>query len=511
MTFVTGMLRCFLYILLPVGLAWVGSRSLSMMFSAGSEQERQPLLLRPETTDPLSYDWERILRQEGSTSYSYESARIEANNPRSTNGKTNDVAVHAIVLVHGWLGNPLEMDSISQSLRHAIATNDVQDEDQESQTLRVEHRFVVHSVLCNEGKTTDGIDAGGTRLAAEINSLLRYIVDMNLDASSVSLSIVGNSLGGLYARRALPEIEWNLTTTTSTKQHQSNAKSISVVPMLFVTTATPHLGVSSHTYVKLPRFAEYPIATVLQQTGKDLFRFSSVLEELTFEDKYLQPLARFRKRIAYANVCGTDFQVPTATASFLALESDSPHQVVVSTAIDDDDKTSTPDSIVMTLETSQGQLESLQDHQARQELDPTKRYQEWSKQLDRLGWTKVLVDMREHIPQLSIFSSSRSDSSSASSDDSSKGSNKENNTRRNISCKSSNSGYNEKETWTSDELLKEFGSGLLERTTGESNEDLGTIRKFFSPPQLRFPLGHTVMVANAKDEVSSTKRSGLID
>jgi hypothetical protein len=40
---------------------------------------------------------------------------------------------------------------------------------------------------------------------------------------------------------------------------------------------------------------------------------------------FLNPLASFRKRIAYANAYQTDFVVPTQTAAFLNTESNYPH------------------------------------------------------------------------------------------------------------------------------------------------------------------------------------------
>lgn len=44
--------------------------------------------------------------------------------------------------------------------------------------------------------------------------------------------------------------------------------------------------------------------------------------------KFLEPLGKFRKRIAYANAYGTDFPVPTQTAAFLSKKSSYPHHFV---------------------------------------------------------------------------------------------------------------------------------------------------------------------------------------
>ena len=75
---------------------------------------------------------------------------------------------------------------------------------------------------------------------------------------------------------------------------------------------------------------------------------------------YLEPLALFKKRIAYANAYHTDFVVPTQTAAFLNVDSTYPHHVsdiIQSTeeiAINSDDpKVDAPksDLIVATLHT----------------------------------------------------------------------------------------------------------------------------------------------------------------
>lgn len=408
----------------------------------------------------------------------------------STPPKTIQV-VHVIVLVHGWLGNSLEMDSLKESLQIAIENNEA--------TISSNTEFVVHSAICNEGKTTDGIMAGGQRLAQEVNSLIRYIVDTHPDAK-ITLSICGNSLGGLYARQALADIEWNVT-STATDDTTSTPRIIS--PMLFVTTATPHLGVSQHTYIKLPRAFEYPIAKLLDQTGKDLFRYSTVLEDLTFQEKYLHPLQSFQRRLAYVNVYGTDFQVPTPTAAFWAMDSDSPHHVVDTKLIisgdvkDDADDTdddsrihpiswTPPNSIVMSLVTPQSPTST-------KDTARSHRFQDWSQALDGLGWTKVLVDVREHIPQLSMMWA-RSSSSSLSSDNSNSGtvfSNKED-SNDDVSTSNDNQLQNtnhKKSVWTAHELLSEFGTGLL--TIGG-----------LASGKVRIPLGHTVMVANAKDKLN---------
>jgi hypothetical protein len=74
-----------------------------------------------------------------------------------------------------------------------------------------------------------------------------------------------------------------------------------------------------------------------------------------------------------------------------------------------------------------------------------------SVKLDQLGWTKVLVDVRNEMPIITLRSKER---------------------------KESTTNHQKKTEWTSRELLEQFDTGRL----------------------LSVPIGHTVMVANAKNE-----------
>ncbi len=334
-------------------------------------------------------------------------------------------ATHIIVLIHGWMGNPAEMGYIRESIQNAAAGANVEG-------ASVKHRFVIHSAVCNCDKTDDGIAVGGGRLAHEINDLVQHVVKAKCEGETTSdvscaqkftLSIVGNSLGGLYARHALAGIQWDIGGS-------EEAPPLMLIPMVFVTTATPHLGISQHTYVPLPRAAEFVVAQGMKETGRDFFRFTQVLDDLFCKDYFLNPLSSFQQRIAYINVYGTDFQVPTATAAFWAADSDSPHHRIKhpieetigdtessSSAKNAADASSTPKSIVMMLTTprcpeqttqvedtigeeKKGEEgdERVEESDKNKKADSENVFTSWSKRLDRLGWTKVLVDIREDVP-----------------------------------------------------------------------------------------------------------------
>ena len=132
--------------------------------------------------------------------------------------------IHLIVLVHGIFGSPLEMGNLQEFLVEQGAKRTIDD------PAANDHQFVVHSTGCNEGRTHDGLAAGGTRIADEINEWLAATRRTH-GKSRISLSMVGNSLGGLYARYALSKIHWKDADTNETILH----------PEIFCTTVTPHV------------------------------------------------------------------------------------------------------------------------------------------------------------------------------------------------------------------------------------------------------------------------------
>ena len=154
--------------------------------------------------------------------------------------------------------------------------------------------LVVHNAVCNEGRTNDGIIMGGERLADEMLSVIRYEVKLNDDdaqqpvelqqqqqqqqgSTDVAISIIGNSLGGLYARYAITHLSEILKVGEASnheeggnKQHLLFDDHIRIHLQVFCSIASPHLGCAGHTYVPIPRVAEILVAKVLGKTGADL-------------------------------------------------------------------------------------------------------------------------------------------------------------------------------------------------------------------------------------------------
>ena len=285
------------------------------------------------------------------------------------------------------------------------------------------HDMVVHNAVCNEGKTADGIVNGGDRLVEEIRQVIqaemtkRYPTEQEEEGSiyDITISLLGNSLGGLYCRYAIAK----LVERHCKKEIEDDEDSYWILDEkyrlhfnLFCTTATPHLGVSRYTYLPLPRTAEIGIAHVMRDTGKDLFRLNDLVHKMATCPTFLEPLANFRKRIAYANAYGTDFPVPAGTAAFLSANSSYPHEfddLVVNQnenrviaalntppntriSSSSSDAPLQQDPLVVTKSDSETNSEEKEGDEHQDELH------RMSESLDKLGWKKVFIDSRNELP-----------------------------------------------------------------------------------------------------------------
>ena len=354
--------------------------------------------------------------------------------------------VHLVVLVHGWMGNSLELGYLQKTLENSFIS--IQEEHPQDFLL-------VYSAVANEGRTHDGIAAGGHRLATEVNDIIQDLLKKGT-GQQISISFVGNSLGGLYARWALSEINTLAVPERKTEdyagekagyQNDSKSKSINkrVRPGVFYSIATPHLGVTEHTYLPLPRAAEYVISNALQSTGAGLFRYNNDIERMATDPKFLLTLKQFNKRVAYANAHATDFQVPTSTAAFLS-EIDSVHRQLPIPP----EKASFVSLIV---ETSPREIE-ISQKKASQLGSLTSA--DLAHSLDALGWVKVFCDVRSSLPSLQIPFLGRGQN---------------------------NSDLKTKGKFSSEELYSMLGKGLLDNGRWHA------------------PFGHTLLVANSKSEL----------
>lgn len=354
-------------------------------------------------------------------------------------------------LVHGYRGMPSDLAYIEMSMKEAV--ENIPQSSQKS--------LHVHSAVCNEGRTSDGIEKGGDRLTHEILKTIFDQLDLagrncavgNDDKYIVTLSFIGNSLGGLYSRFAISRLyqlmtmevngnelldkemvdRYNSILYSDSDRKRNNQKKNQRVQIrfnIFCSTASPHLGCAGNTYIPIPRSLEVCIGYALRQTGKDLFHINDLIERMCTEEKYLRPLSMFRKRMLYANAFQTDFPVGTKSAAFLHDLSHHPHYMLryekqdkKGSADDNDDykilmihketkdddgndtyfplKIQTKDPIIAIFYTGKvhpASMDSFENetHQKFSKKEDT--LVKMSNSMDKLGWTKVFVDLRNKIP-----------------------------------------------------------------------------------------------------------------
>ena len=116
---------------------------------------------------------------------------------------------HLVVLVHGLSGTAADLGYLARQLEADASV-----------------RVLASGANEPFPRTLDGVDAGGARVADEVRQVA---------SAYKTISFVGNSLGGLYARAALRELRDGDTFAGLT-------------PAVFVTTAAPHLGARQTQY-----------------------------------------------------------------------------------------------------------------------------------------------------------------------------------------------------------------------------------------------------------------------
>jgi Putative serine esterase (DUF676) len=365
------------------------------------------------------------------------------------------------------------------------------------QQSRIHHDMVVHACTCNERKTADGIEAGGERLVQEMIEVIRAKMKFKQTRQKhkkLTISILGNSLGGIYGRYAIAKLvercinlpDGSCVMDDKFHMHMN----------IFCTTATPHLGVAGHTFFPLPRQAEIGLGHAMGKTGKDIFRITPLLAEMATSDAYLEPLGRFRKRIAFANAFRTDFPVPVHTAAFLSEYSDYPHHFEEHT-VTCDNGNETSSFFLAAAHTPQRSSRPIQEY------DSTEEYNEvvaMSNSLDALGWKKVFIDMRQQVPRLAIPTALLLKSSN-------------NNSIRSLFCQARSDSNRSDETNTimSDEsecsdsgpLIIDPVTQLKQRRIVGSREVAAAMKAPVLENVIHWPIGHNMMVAFSRNRVST--------
>ena len=268
----------------------------------------------------------------------------------------NANADHLVVLTHGVMGTGQDLNYLGR-------------------LLEAEGCDVYKSTSNENFKSLQGFKVGGERLASEIT---KHVVANN---HLKRISIVGNSLGGLYARYALKLLFDDSEDTICGLQ-----------PHRFLSIATPHLGVRNYTFVEdngyyAPDIVKRVVARFMLSTGRDIFGIcdegeDSLLLLMATDESFLKPLRSFELRRLYANL-NRDLVVPLGTAAFL------PNSAVQSLR----EQFKETSGIVTMLQTSS--TDNLTEQSAA-EINIDSDIMMHS--LNKLGWEKVIVNFPGVLP-----------------------------------------------------------------------------------------------------------------
>ena len=202
---------------------------------------------------------------------------------------------HLIVIIPGYLGHFIPCKGLLDSFKQRFSSQD---------------DILVHVIRSNADgffcytfcKTNDGIHNGSTRIAQEITFILHE------NSSIHKLSIIGCSLGGVYA-------QYCLSLLCDSNKCIVNGKEIEL--MNLITLATPHRGVvdgfgsskccfcCGSTYNAVIRIKKYGCCgyeccskTMCEMM---LLDHAQILHTMSTGQRFLAPLRLFENRICYGN------------------------------------------------------------------------------------------------------------------------------------------------------------------------------------------------------------------
>jgi len=199
-----------------------------------------------------------------------------------------EVKDHLVVLIHGIHGTKADLEFMATALSN------------KSESL------LVHCSTANDGifSTHNGIDAGGQRISKEIQELVKDYPNIK------KISIIGHSLGGLYARYCIGQL-------------YSDNFMKNVQPLNFVTLASPHVGsrrpprglFNTALNVFTPKFFSITgKQLMLEDDNRDV---PLLLEMSQLDSSFYKGLELFQSRTLYSNIVN-DIQVPYCTSAITA-------------------------------------------------------------------------------------------------------------------------------------------------------------------------------------------------
>ena len=177
---------------------------------------------------------------------------------------------HYVLCQHGLLGNAADFQRLAD---HFNSRND--------QPVRV----IILEKSSGLTQTLDGVEEGGSRC---LNEILSLIWSETISRGS-RISFVGHSLGGLYFRFALREIESHYTKIW-------DDFSLERIACIFL--ATPHVGIDCSGWIV--RNSVKHLFRHFSSTARDLNLTSNVLTQIS-DEKGLESLNHFKSVILYGN------------------------------------------------------------------------------------------------------------------------------------------------------------------------------------------------------------------
>ncbi|KAI3817899.1 hypothetical protein L1987_11699 [Smallanthus sonchifolius] len=221
-------------------------------------------------------------------------------------------ADHLVVMVNGILGSSADWKFAAEQFVKSLPDS----------------VFVHRSEKNAASQTLDGVDVMGERLAEEVLEVIKQKPNL------CKISFVAHSVGGLVARYAIgrlyrPPREY--TDDLSVENCEEAKATIGgLIPVNFITVATPHLGSRGNKQVPflfglpaLEKAAVLVIHWIFRRTGRHLFLTDNdegkpPLLKRMLEDYgdcyFMSALRSFHRRVTYANV-GYDHIVGWRTSS----------------------------------------------------------------------------------------------------------------------------------------------------------------------------------------------------
>jgi hypothetical protein len=178
---------------------------------------------------------------------------------------TKSINVHLILILHGHDCISHDILPLADAIRNQFG----------------KPHTIVLIPTCNDGKTDDGLMSGSLRL-------MNYMKEVLSQYSITQISIVAESIGGLYARCLLGLL------------FQSGLLADNMELCNFITIDCPHLGTRK---TLNEWYSSKYLKSMMSKTGAELNLLDDtpILVTLTTND-YLRVLSMFKRRILYANV-----------------------------------------------------------------------------------------------------------------------------------------------------------------------------------------------------------------